>query len=82
MKLPTNASKLQHFLGMINQLGKFSSNLEDLNLSLAELLNTKSTWLWGTAQDQAFSNFKEEVSNTTVTVFCDPQTSTKVCTGG
>ena len=34
MKPPTNISDLRRFMGMINQLGKFSQNLEELTQPL------------------------------------------------
>ncbi len=37
MKPPTNITELQRFLGMANQMGKFSSSLADFSLPLREL---------------------------------------------
>ena len=38
-------SELRQFMGMVNQLGKFSQNLTDLTQPLRQLLSKKSTWL-------------------------------------
>ena len=63
---PTNISELRRFMGMVNQLGKFSMNLADLTQPLRQLLSKKSTWIWGPAQDQAFAKVKEELTKPTV----------------
>lgn len=60
MQAPTNISELRRFLGMVNQLGKFSPNLATLTQPLRELLNTP--WAWGPNQEQAFRAVKEELS--------------------
>ena len=78
MKPPSNVPELRRFLGMVNQLGKFSSNLADLTRPLRELLGKKSTWLWDTAQDQAFSSIKAELSKPTVLALYNPQAPTKI----
>ena len=43
MEPPTNISELWCFMGMVNQLGKFSPNLADLTQPLQQPLSTKST---------------------------------------
>lgn len=49
------------FLGMVNQLGKFSPRISELTQPLRELLSTKQAWLWGPEQEQAFDRVKEEL---------------------
>ena len=44
MKPPTNVPELCRFMGMANQLGKFSSSLADLTQPLRQLLSKKSSW--------------------------------------
>ena len=39
---------------MINQLGKFSSNLAKLTQPLRELLRKDRQWQWNHSQEQAF----------------------------
>ena len=63
MKSPTSVPELRRFLGMANQLGKFSSNLAEFTKPLRELLSKESTWVWNDAQEQAFSKVKEELYN-------------------
>ena len=55
MDAPTNLSDLRRFLGMANQLGKFSPRLAEITQPLRELLSSKKTWLWGPDQQSAFS---------------------------
>ena len=51
MPIPQNISDLSRFMEMINQLGKFSSNLAELTQPLCELISKKNEWMWGEAQD-------------------------------
>lgn len=53
---------LWHFLGMVNQLGKFSQNLAEYSQPLRVLLSKKNSWTWGEAQDSAFIKIKEKLS--------------------
>ena len=61
MSQPKNISELKRFLGMANQLGKFSRNLAELTQSLCKLLSIKSVWQWTPAQENAFKAIKEEL---------------------
>ena len=53
METPCNISDLRRFMGMANQLGKFSSRLAEISQPLRELLSTKRSWLWGPDQENA-----------------------------
>ena len=78
MKSPTSVPELRRFLGMANQLGKFSSNLAELAKPLRELLSKESTWVWNDAQEQAFSKVKEELTKSTVLSLYNPLAPTKI----
>jgi len=65
-------------MGMINQFRKFSSKLADLTQPLCALLSQKNSWLWGDAQDQAFSNVKAELMKPTVLALYDVKANLKV----
>ena len=54
MKAPTCVTELRRFLGMANQLGKFSPNLANLTQPLRELLSKNNFWYWSSHHDQAF----------------------------
>jgi len=79
MKPPTNISELRRFMGMVNQLGKFSQNLADLTQPLRQLLSRNSTWLWGPDQDRAFAEVKAALTKPTVLTLYNPLAPTKVC---
>ena len=78
MEVPQSVSDLRRFLGMINQLGKFSPNISELSQPLRELLSSRKTWLWGPAQDQAFQQLKDELSKPTTLTLYNPAADLKV----
>ena len=82
IKAPTNTSELQRFMGMTNQLGKFSQNLAELTQPLRQLLSKRSAWIWGSDQERAFNDVKTELTKTTVLALYDPQAPTKVSADG
>ena len=78
MKAPTNITELRRFLGMANQLGKFSHNLAELSQPLRELLSKKNSWWWAPEQTSAFNRIKDELTKETVLALYDPLAETKV----
>ena len=54
MQTPTSVSGVRRFLGMANQLGKFTPNLAELTQPLRELLGKSRAWTWGPTQPSAF----------------------------
>ena len=78
MKAPSSVSELRRFLGMTNQLGKFSSNIAEMTKPLRELLNKQSAWLWGPTQEDAFHRIKDELSSNRILAWYDPSADTKV----
>ena len=78
MNPPTSVPELRRFMGMINQLGKFTPNLAELTQPLRELLSKKSQWLWGPAQSSAFDGIKKELSKPTSLAHYDPDAPTKI----
>ena len=61
-----NLADVRRFLGMANQLGRFSPRLASLTHPLRKLLSTGSAWVWGPPQQQAFQDCKKELSSPTV----------------
>ena len=47
-------TELRRFLGMVNQLGKFTPNIAEISQPLRELLSCRKTWLWGPVQNEAY----------------------------
>ena len=60
MEILKSITELCRFLGMVNQLGKFSPNIAELSKLLQELLRQKTAWVWTPAQDEAFVNLMKE----------------------
>ena len=44
---PQNVQEVRTFLGMVNQLGKFSEHLADKTKSIRDLLQKGNQWTWG-----------------------------------
>ena len=78
MKAPTAVPEVRRFMGMVNQLGKFTPNLAQLTQLLRELLSKNVAWLWAPAQEEAFSLVKAELSKATTLVLYDPAKDLKV----
>ena len=78
MKPPENVPELRRFMGMVNELGKFSLNLATLTQPQRELLSKGNTWIWGPSQEQAFAQVKEELSQPTVLTLHDPEKESKI----
>jgi hypothetical protein len=78
MSIPTNRTELRRFLGMANQLGKFSHNLAELTTPLRELLSTKNVWIWGPNQEKAFARIKTELTKPTILSMYDLEADTIV----
>ena len=71
MPTPKTISELRRFMGMANQLGKFSPRLAELSQPLRELLSTKRVWVWDCDQDRAFADVKAELIQPTVLALYD-----------
>ena len=65
MDKPCSQTELRRFMGMTNQLSKFSSKIAELSQPLQTLLDSKHTWLWGPAQDELFEAIKAELAHST-----------------
>ncbi|GFO00878.1 Pol polyprotein [Plakobranchus ocellatus] len=64
--VPTNITELQRFLGMVNQLAKFSPELASQTESLRQLLKRDSLWSLGHPQEQSFQAVKKNLTSTSV----------------
>lgn len=78
MAAPRSVPELRRFLGMVNQLGKFTPHLAELTQPLRELLSKNRSWIWGPSQSQAFKLVKQELTKPTVLTLYDPNADTKV----
>ena len=78
MQAPSSVSELRRFLGMTNQLGKFSSNIAEMTKPLRNLLSKQSVCLWGPDQENAFLKIKQELSFNQILTWYDPNAETKI----
>ena len=51
---PSNVTDLRSFLGLVNQLGSFSSDVAAAAEPLRQLLRLRNAWFWTPAHDEAF----------------------------
>ena len=73
-----HVTELRRFLGMVNQLSKFSFHLSELTYPLRQLLSAKNVWTWSPMLDKAFSAVKDALTKPTVLVTYSPAAETKV----
>ena len=78
MEKPKTPTELRRFLGMVNQLSKFSPYIATVMKPLREILSTKKSWCWGNFQEQAFAKVKSELIKPTVLALYDPA-ELKIC---
>ena len=78
MSPPASVPGLRRFLGMANQLGKFTPNLAEITQPLRELLSKSRAWTWGPAQSAAYKQVQDELTKPTVLALYDPAAPSKV----
>lgn len=78
MNAPTDISGVRRFLGMVNQMGKFSPNLAEKTKPIRDLLSKNNLWTWDNAQEQAFIEVKQELCSSPVLALYDPNKETIV----
>ncbi len=81
-KTPTNVTELRRFLGMANQLSKYSTELADAASPLRDLLSTKNDWVWETVHAKAFEKVKNVLAQPPVLAHFSPEKPTKIRTDG
>ena len=75
---PTNISELRSFMGMVNQLGLFSSNISGAATPLRDLLKCKNEFLWLPVHDIAFAEVKDILTSSPVLAQFDPTKETRI----
>ena len=80
MKPPDNAKDLQSFLGLVNYLTRYSSQLATLTAPLRELTKKEIAFVWGPEHDIAFQAVKQEISSMSVLRYFDPKADTTIQT--
>ena len=75
---PNNVGNIRRFLGMANQMTKFTPNLAGVTKPLRDLLSSKSQWVWDPPQEEAFTKVKHILSSDPVLALFDPNLDTLV----
>ena len=75
---PTNVGDVRRFLGMVNQLSKFSPHLAEKTRPLRELLQKDRAWLWSDSQQRAFEEVKKSLTTAPLLSLFDPTKETVV----
>ena len=68
---PKNVAKLQSFLGLVNNYGKFLPNLATVLSPLYLLFQKKQEWTQNSDQEEAFRKVKELLKSSRVLVHFD-----------
>jgi hypothetical protein len=82
MERPDDISGIRRFLGMVNQLNKFSPKITELTKPLRELLKVDNAWIWDTGQENAFQQIKHELASSGILSHYDPNEQRKHCFSG
>ena len=80
MATPTSVADVRRFMGLVNQLGKFSSRIAEISEPIRALLRKDRAWVWGPDQQKAFEAIKQELVKPTVLALYNPKAETKVST--
>ena len=75
---PSCIGDVRRFLGMINQLSKFSPHLSDMTKPIRELLVKENAWVWGQPQRDAMTKVKEAIAASPILAMFDPNLETVV----
>ena len=78
VRTPTRIGDIRRFLGMGNQLEKFSPNLAEKTKPFRDLLSKKEQWCWGDSQKKAFEEVKKTLSTSPVLALYHPHRETIV----
>ncbi|XP_071104778.1 uncharacterized protein [Haliotis cracherodii] len=78
MKQPNDLTELRRFLGMVNQMSKFSSSLAENTKPLRDLLHKDSAFLWGEAQQISFDRIKSQLCQAPTLAMYDPVKETMI----
>ena len=70
---PQDVTQLRAFLGLVNYYGKFVGQLSSILAPLYQLLESKSKWVWGKAQQTAFATAKQKLTSAGVLAHFDPE---------
>ena len=71
MEAPKDKATLQSFLGLVNYMKRYSSNLTKLSQPLRELVKQNTIYKWESQQQEAFEAIKKDLSKAPALQFFD-----------
>ena len=80
MEPPTCKKDLQRFLGMVNYLARFISDLSQHTALLRTLLNQNVQWTWTENHQKSFENLQSLVSSEQILQYYDPNRAIRIST--
>ena len=80
--IPTSITELRSFLGMAQQVARFTPEFATTAEPLRGLLSTKNTWIWTPLHNESFNAIKTLLSSAPVLAHYDPTKTTKIRTDG
>ena len=78
MGSPKSPSDVRRFLGMVTQLGQFTSSLAKTSNPLHDLLSKRNAWCWEESQETAFQSLKQLLISRLTLSFYSPDRETLV----
>ena len=79
---PTNITELRRFIGMAQQMARFTPKLAETAAPLRDLLSTKNQWMWTEEHDRALENIKKIMSEPPILAHYEIHRPTKIRTDG
>lgn len=77
---PQNLTDLRSFMGLVNQLGGFSSAIAEASQPLRDLLKPRNDWCWSPQHEEAFDKVKGCLVAPPVLAYFDPTLPTMLQT--
>ena len=75
---PKNLTELRSFMGLVNQLGNFSSEISCYATPLRSLMKKRNEFLWSSEHDNAFENIRTALVSPPILGHYDPLLETEL----
>ena len=72
-KVSNDVTELRRFLGMANQLSKYSTDIADAASPLRHLLSAKNDWVWYTIPTKTFEKVKKVLAEPPILAHFSPE---------
>ncbi|XP_065064039.1 uncharacterized protein K02A2.6-like [Rhopilema esculentum] len=77
-KVPTNATEVRSFLGLVNFCSHFIKDYATLTEPLRKLTRKETTFAWNKEQQASFTKLKESLTNASTMAYYQPHADTEV----